>query len=106
MKHYRHGDLGITPITTIPAGELETVSEKILAFGEATGHHHTLSANPGTIIEVLKGFDEIAYFRVTGGLATLTHQEHNTLSIEPGTYEIHREREYSYFDEALARVLD
>lgn len=102
--YYRHGDLGITPIKK--DGEWQECNEITLALGEATGHHHTLYPNPGAIVERMKGFNDVLYFRVKNGTAQLRHQEHNTLEIGPGTYEIHREQEYDYFENEMKKVVD
>lgn len=105
MKLSRHGDLGITPIKKVD-GSWGKYNELVLALGEATGHSHILTPNAGAIIESLKGYNEVVYFRVRKGTATLKHQEHHTISIPEGTYEIHREREWDYFENDMKKVVD
>jgi len=102
MKMYRHGDLLIRQIDKIEKkGKKE--KELTIAYGEATGHHHTLYGSPQAIIE---GFDDKKYFRILGESVELRHQEHKTLKIEPGDYEITYEREYDYFEDEFKKVVD
>lgn len=103
MEIFRHGDLCIRQIAKLPDGDTETVTSKILAYGEATGHHHLLTS--AQAFAVMKGFDEKKYFELTA-TATLTHEEHKALSIPPGAYEIVMEREWDYFENDMRRVLD
>jgi len=79
-----------------------------LAAGEATGHHHTLyPVAAGVIVEsILDDKGAVYRFRVSGGDAELRHQEHHTLKIVPGVYEITHEREYDYFENEMKKVVD
>lgn len=103
MNIYRHGDVLLKPISSIPssAKEKERKDELTIAFGEATGHHHTLYGAPVGLFE----FDENRYLQIKEQVE-LKHQEHKTLQIEPGCYEIIIEREYDPFEEQLKRVID
>jgi len=38
--------------------------------------------------------------------ATIRHEEHNEIGIEPGLYLVRREREYDYFRKHSRRILD
>ena len=103
-KFYRHGDLLIRRIEKIENETRERKqAELTVALGEATGHHHTLYPNPGVIV---KGFTDKKYFEALGGIAELRHQEHKTLKIDPGAYEIVYEREHDYFDGEIKKVKD
>lgn len=67
-----------------------------LAFGEKTGHHHSLMANPGVCLEEaaemfeVKTEDGVKHFlRITGDGVSLVHQEHKAHpSIAKGDYAI------------------
>jgi hypothetical protein len=108
MNIYRHGDVLLRQVEK--PKELKIDGEQkdthVVAYGEATGHHHRLTGVDGSTINALKGFDERVYLEVVGGLATLSHEEHHTLNIEPGFYEITIEQEYDYFEKATRNVLD
>lgn len=87
---YRHGDLLIMPVASIPKGTKKTKKskERILAYGEVTGHAHRLSS--GEVTE-LKG---VTYFSVKE-TTLLTHEEHGPLKFEPGNYKVIHQVEYS-----------
>jgi hypothetical protein len=67
-----------------------------LAFGEKTGHHHSLMANPGVCLEEAAEMFEVKtddgfkhFLRITGEGVSLVHQEHKAHpSIAPGDYEV------------------
>ena len=103
MNIYRHGDVLIRQIAELPQGAKSEVTTAVLAEGEATGHHHRLTCTEA--FAVMQGFDEKKYFELRAP-ATLTHEEHSALSIEPGAYESVMEREYDYFSEAMRKVVD
>jgi hypothetical protein len=103
MKTYRHGDLGITPTKEIPKGLKKIYSGKefILAYGEATGHHHKLVADK---VEIFMDNSGKMYFKTDGG--ELTHQEHKTIKIDKGCYFVNRENEFDYFLEEIKQTKD
>jgi hypothetical protein len=94
---YRHGDLLIEK-TNIPKGCKKRKSSIILD-GEVTGHAHRL--NNGIIFE--KG--ELVYLRVVDK-ATVTHEEHSTITLPAGDYQVIRQREYRPYDRAAEFVRD
>jgi hypothetical protein len=105
MKMIRQGDVLLKGIEKPPSGEITRCEVLTLAYGEATGHHHTLypSVEGGLVDEIIvngKRFIQVEteFF--------LRHQEHRELRIPPGVYEIIIEREYDPFDEAMKRVVD
>ena len=99
--NYRHGDLLIREIKKLPKN-LKKKAGNILAEGEATGHHHQLVAEKLQLLEDSKGR---LYFKVEKP-SPLTHQEHKTITVEPGVYVVEREREYDYALESIKRVID
>ncbi|CAB4136961.1 hypothetical protein UFOVP313_26 [uncultured Caudovirales phage] len=108
MNIYRHGDVLLRQVVK-PEQIKEDATQKeshVVAYGEATGHHHRLTGIDGARINALKGFDERAYVEIVGGIATLSHEEHSALKIEPGFYEITIEQEYDYFERAARNVID
>ena len=89
VKMYRQGDILLKKIETIPEGVKPTEDDVILK-GEATGHAHrivngSIFTGPGT--------GEM-YIEAEVG-ASLVHEEHNTIPIEAGFYEVIRQREYN-----------
>ena len=93
----------------------EYANKFTLAYGEATGHSHTLVAKnivkdapmvadtvPEPIIEV--AFDE-PVFRLMEQ-AVLQHQEHNPITLEPGIYRFGQIFEYDYESQENRYIAD
>jgi hypothetical protein len=98
------GDVGIVAIEKV---DREVTWKKvesgfIVAYGEISGHHHKLVAEPETLIEIAQ--DANGYFLRTNGKVTLTHQSHAPQTIEKGTYFVPLQVEYNEVSER--RVLD
>lgn len=75
----------------------------VLAYGEVTGHAHVLTAPEA---ELFTAEDNRRFLRIMdGAYPTLTHEEHGTIALEPGTYEVRIQREWTDQDEPRA-VLD
>jgi hypothetical protein len=100
MEQYRHGDLLIVPVKAVPkkSKKAKKSNERVLAYGEVTGHAHRLSA--GTVTEL--GGDT---FFATDVKTTLTHEEHGPITFEPGCYRVIHQREYSP-ERGSIRVVD
>ena len=102
----RQGDVLIIPIHSLPAGLEPVVREAgrvVLAHGEVTGHAHAIKDKHAALFRDPK---LAAIFMHVSGTApvALEHDEHNTIELPPGNYEIVRQREYS--PEAIRTVLD
>lgn len=95
---YRHGDLLIKEVKKIP--KLPKLKTNILAFGEVTGHHHSLSGKSQVF-----GEGQPQYLIVEQE-AELVHQEHKPILIGKGAYQIIREREYNPFEKEIRQVQD
>jgi len=103
----RQGDVLLVPVEQVPAEARKHDARRIvLAEGEVTGHHHVLEGDkleelllPGDIAEI-----EQRFVRVLDEAASLTHDEHSTLDVPPGDYEVRIQREYS--PEEVRRVVD
>ena len=67
-----------------------------LAFGEKTGHHHSLMADPGVCLEDVAQMFEVTdddgvkhFLRISGEGVSLVHQEHKAHpAIVPGDYQV------------------
>lgn len=99
---YRQGDVLLIP-AQIPAGAKVTHEDGrvILAYGEATGHHHSFV--PGSGVALLE-LDGERFLRASKG-ADLEHQEHTTIPVAPGDYRVVIQREYDDAEE-WRRVAD
>lgn len=99
---YRQGDIMLVRVAQLPKGKKKTRwgRKHVIALGEVTGHSHVLEGR-STIVE-----DELEqrFVAVLSDGGVLTHQEHGTIDIPPGTYKIERQREYS--PEEIRNVAD
>ncbi len=96
---YRQGDVLVVPITSIPRGATEEMLEKdciVLAHGEATGHAHVIRDHSARMF-CTPGQPKtkaIRFLRLVRSVE-LIHEEHDTVTIPPGDYEVIRQREYA-----------
>lgn len=100
MKAYRHGDLLLVQVETIPseAKKRDGIVNNILLEGEATGHMHraigaiSIFDSPNESQESTNYL--LGFLEVGDEGATLVHQEHKTLEIPKGNYKFMQQREY------------
>jgi hypothetical protein len=103
---FRQGDVLIVPIARLPAG-LKPVEREhgrlVLAYGEVTGHAHAIRDKRAALFRDSKL--AAIFMHVSGdGPVALDHQEHDTIHIPPGDYQIIRQREYT--PDAIRNVAD
>ncbi len=104
---YRHGDLIIKPIK-VDKLKLKFIGKHtsfVLAEGETTGHKHNIEVEQGTAFNVYQN-EQGQYILEMENPATLSHQEHNTITLMPDMYVVENEREYDYFSLETVKVLD
>jgi len=92
IQMYRQGDVLFKSVTIIPEGGKKRVSGHILE-GEVTGHiHRVAELEAAEVLEVGEGL----FMSVTAeGGVSIVHEDHKTLNLPAGNYEIVRQREYS-----------
>ena len=96
---FRHGDLLIVPVDQIDRRNRR--NDKILAEGEVTGHHHMISGNA---IVYGNRKDAVQYLEIVDPSADITHEEHNTISLSKGNYNVIKQREYDPIAEIQATL--
>lgn len=95
---YRQGDLLIVKIDRAPRSQRRRlVTNGVIQEGEATGHAHRL-------VNGEAWWDGADQFIASGGTATLTHDEHETITLPEGEYRVLRQREFT--PEGERRVRD
>ena len=99
----QQGDVLLKIITDLPSGEKKIISKgKItLAEGEATGHSHTIEEEDSQLIQI--GDRIILDLR---GKSTIIHQEHKSIDLENGLWEVGKVQEYDYFSKMKRPVMD
>ena len=97
---YRHGDVNLTKIASLPEGLEEIKSDNgrtILAYGEVTGHAHALAASRTKQFKSQSGQEYLQVLEETD----LLHEEHAPITLLPGIYEKRIAREYQ--DQGIVR---
>jgi hypothetical protein len=103
---YRQGDVLLIPVKAIPKS-VEAVKREggrvVLAHGEVTGHAHAIKDKRAALFRDPK---LAAIFMHVSGNATvaLEHDEHETINVPPGNYQVIRQMEYT--PEAIRNVAD
>lgn len=87
---YRHGDVLIQRISGLPQF-CQPKQGTTLAYGEITGHSHRFD-QPNTVRLWEK--NNILYLEVLEPTATLVHEEHNSIELPQGIYQVWKQREY------------
>ena len=107
-RMYRHGDLLLAAVRKAPAGERRARENGrlVLARGEVTGHAHVITDEQAELVELVTPTEAIELYLLVHGTqpVALSHEEHDTLLIEPGTYQVRRQREYA--PEEIRQVAD
>lgn len=108
MALIRQGDILLVPATK-PARVKQAKpvhGRLVLAEGEITGHAHTIMEQDGVRLVTQGEADELRMWLLvtTSEPVELEHDEHATLTVPPGVYEVTRQREYA--PEAPIRVTD
>lgn len=117
----RQGDVAILRVNALPGGKLTARSREqgrvVLAHGEVTGHAHAIAdkmviqyeatnpteaankllADVGLTVELSE--HNAPTFLAVEEPATVEHEEHSPIALEPGSYVVLRQREWSDADE-------
>lgn len=103
---YRQGDVLIIPVKSIPKSveKIEREGDRVvLAHGEVTGHAHAIKDKRAALFRDPKL--AAIFMHVSGDASVdLEHDEHSTIAIPPGNYQVIRQVEYT--PEAIRNVAD
>jgi len=102
----QQGDVILKRIDEIPTGDRIRINknnrgEMVLAEGEVTGHYHGILEKDSELFNI----NNKVYMDLKE-TATLTHQEHHHITLDPGIWEIGRVQEYDYFSKMVRKVTD
>jgi hypothetical protein len=99
----RQGDVLLVKVDEVPAEATKVKRDQrgrlIVAEGEATGHAHAIQAKSANLFEM----GTFMYLEATRKVV-LAHEEHENIQLDPGTYKISRQREYT--PERIRQVAD
>lgn len=101
QKHWRHGDIMIGKIATLPAQAVVRQGSPVLAWGEVTGHSHRIEDPRSAVFYTAQGQ---GYFEVVSESARLIHEEHGPIVLAHGIYRFWHQREYTPGE--IRRVVD
>lgn len=101
--HIQQGDVTIRRIEAMPEGTAKSISKGrcVLAEGEATGHAHIVEDTEAELIQI----GERILLKL-GRAATVIHEEHKPITLQPGIWEIGLISEYDYLSEMARNVAD
>ena len=98
MKSFRQGDVCLIRIEKLPAGCVEVQSEGdrvVLAYGEVTGHAHAVYGVTKEAPKVRLWSAGAERFLQVLTRSDLQHEEHSTVVLEPGIYQLPGQYEFS-----------
>ncbi len=99
----RQGDVLLRRVASVPLDLRPVARDRgriVLAYGEVTGHAHAI-VEPTA--ELLTSAENERFLRIVE-TAFLRHEEHGTLTLEPGIYQVIGQREWTDEDEPRAVV--
>lgn len=94
---YRQGDVIIVKLDEVPKlGDKVSLDNGrvVLAYGEVTGHSHAIQGNEAELFQIMDSPHAMLKVK-RGKTAYLRHEEHATIELKAGNYEIRRQREYT-----------
>lgn len=105
-KQFKHqGDIPLYPFTGKVSGKKLTHDGSfILAYGEATGHNHTISVARPEDLEIVQ--TDGGYILTLKSEGVIRHQEHLPIVLPPGKYRSGHEREKDWFSLSTRKVID
>jgi hypothetical protein len=108
MFMVRQGDVFVVAAESIPTAATEVPRDNgriVLAYGEVTGHAHAIADSGAVLLASPDTEDRFLRIMDASGVE-LRHEEHATITLEPGEYVVRRQREYTSADMAPVRVAD
>lgn len=111
-QYYQQGDVIIRKIDKLPEG-LENQGDKILQYGETTGHMHQFSRDAAVNVFTTPGMAKEGGITINFGKyievkepSILYHEEHKAFTVDPGLYAVDIVREFDYDSMEATRVRD
>lgn len=108
MMMYRQGDVFLRRIESIPTNATPIARDNgriVLAYGEVTGHSHAIADKAAELVRSAATNRRFLRVMAASGVK-LEHEEHATITLPPGDYEVVQQREYTSSDMAPLPVMD
>jgi hypothetical protein len=93
---YRQGDVLLCAVDQIPPNVKpvpRACDRVVVAEGELTGHAHAFAADRVGLFRAMGS--QRSFLTVGTGGASLCHEEHGSILVPEGHYELRRQREYA-----------
>jgi hypothetical protein len=90
LKDFRQGEVRIKQVESIPKEAKIVKGGEILAVGKSNNHSHRLTGKSFAVLAVPNGKKYVKVKAVTG----LVHEEHKTIKLPKGDYEVQIQREW------------
>ena len=99
---YQQGDILLRKLDSMPPGQQKSISKLrcVLAHGES-GHSHVIEDDEAELIQI----GERMLLKLERA-ATVIHEEHKPITLEPGMWEVGRVKEYDWFALMERQVMD
>jgi hypothetical protein len=99
----RQGDVFIMAVQTIKGTKQPKDNNKtVLAYGEVTGHSHAIADKSELYADETRKFLEVCLAQG----AALKHEEHSTITLPKGTYEVRIQKQWDYMKQLSQQVRD
>lgn len=99
-----HGDVILEAVNEIPKeAKLQKTKQIVLADGEVSGHKHVITKTDEDV-ELYKIHEDL-YIK-NKVVKEISHEEHKTVSLPPGTWKVKIAKEYDHFLEESREVRD
>ena len=101
-QSFQQGDVIGRRLDAMPIGQQKVISKSrlVLAHGES-GHSHVVEDSEAELIQI----GERMLLKLAKQ-ATVVHEEHKPITLEPGIWEIGRVQEYDWFSWMQRQVID
>lgn len=102
---YRQGDVFLIAVDQVKGVKQERPADRlVLEYGEVTGHAHAIyeTEKVDLYLEGTRRYLEVC-FAIE---APLKHEEHDTINLPKGTYEVRRQRTWSVLEQMQKVVVD
>jgi hypothetical protein len=105
-QHFRQGDVLVLRVARLPKGTkaIQRQGRIVLAHGEVTGHAHAIADSETQEFSLEQAGVAVRRFLKVVSEAHVKHEEHATIALPAGLYEIVQQREYS--PDAIRNVAD
>lgn len=107
-NHLQQGDVVLLKTTKLPDGCKKLTCDHrgvVLAEGEHTGHYHGIEETGG--LALMEAPDGVRFLVNEGEApATIKHQEHKPVTVQPGIWQIGQVIEKDWFNDMIRKVVD